>query len=194
VLVEVVAPRLLVGRAVAQQAIGADQDAMGDRDRRLVFAALRDQPVVLGTEVGALGPVRPDTRSWIAVADGENTEERFSGHRSYLAGKPNGDQSMIGTPEAEEGVYSEDRQDPRGMVKAGLPEAQSPVMQGPIRRSASDAATSTVTGQAGRSVTSFGRRTLANEARQGDERATYPALGRPQSGKQGIALRPRGRG
>ncbi len=58
------------------------------------------------------------------------------------------------------------------MVKARLPETQSPAMQGHIRRSASDAATPTVVGSAGLLTTSFGRRAMTNEVIQGDERDT----------------------
>jgi len=46
---------------------------------------------------------------------------------------------MVGKRERLEGVYGRGSQDPRAMVKAGLPEPQSPVMQGHIPRSAPEA-------------------------------------------------------
>ena len=153
-----------------------------------------DRGPVAGMGIRCPGPVRPDTRSWIAVTDSSDTKEESEGHRSDLEGTPDGDQSMTGTPETGEDVYPDVRQDPRARVKAGLPEAQSPARQGHLRRTTSDAATPTGMEQAGRSITSFGGRAPTNEAGQGDERATYVALGRPRSRKQGIALRPRGRG
>ena len=46
---------------------------------------------------------------------------------------------MVGKRERSEGAYGRASRDPRDMVKAGLPEPQSLVMQGDIPRSAPEA-------------------------------------------------------
>jgi hypothetical protein len=58
----------------------------------------------------------------------------FLGHLAYLDGKPEGDKSMPGTRWPPGGVQGGAPQDPRGMAKAGLPEAQSPAVNVRTRR------------------------------------------------------------
>ena len=72
------------------------------------------------------------------------SEEKFGGRRLLgrppdRAAKAKGESSMVGKRERPEGVYGRDSRDPRAMVKAGLPEPQSPAMQAHIPRSASEA-------------------------------------------------------
>ena len=64
---------------------------------------------------------------------------RLPGHPPDLAAKAKGESSMVGKRERLEGVYGRDPRGPRAMVKAVLPELQSPVMQGHIPRSAPEA-------------------------------------------------------
>src|SRR5262249_8102587 len=52
----------------------------------------------------------------------------FLGHLAYLDGKPEGDKSMPGKRRASGGVQGGVLQDPRDMAKAGLFQAQSPVV------------------------------------------------------------------
>ena len=61
------------------------------------------------------------------------------GRPPYLEAKAEGDSSMVGKRERPEGAYGRDPREPRAMVKAALLEPQSPVMQGHISRSASEA-------------------------------------------------------
>ena len=52
----------------------------------------------------------------------------FLGHLAYLDGKPEGDKSMPGKRRPSGGVQGGVPLDPHGMAKAGLLEAQSPVV------------------------------------------------------------------
>src|SRR5919199_1069697 len=63
------------------------------------------------------------------------SEELTPGSTAYLAAKAQGDKSMPSKPVLPEDVYGTDRQDPRDMAKAELPEPQSPAMQSDIPRS-----------------------------------------------------------
>ena len=58
----------------------------------------------------------------------------FLGHLAYLDGKPEGDKSVPGTRRLPGGVQGGALQDPHGMAKAGLPEAQSPAVNVRTRR------------------------------------------------------------
>src|ERR1039457_4340921 len=58
----------------------------------------------------------------------------FLGHLAYLDGKPEGDKSMPGKRWPSGGVQGGVPQDPRDMAKAGLLEAQSPVVNVRTRR------------------------------------------------------------
>ena len=51
------------------------------------------------------------------------------GSSTYLRAKAGGDKSMSEKRESLEGVYDAVPQDPRDMVKATLPESQSPVVE-----------------------------------------------------------------
>src|SRR2546422_7697526 len=51
------------------------------------------------------------------------------GSSTYLRAKAGGDKSMSEKRESLEGVYGAVPQDPRDMVKATLPESQSPVVE-----------------------------------------------------------------
>ena len=72
--------------------------------------------------------VRREALRRIPYSAGRNSEEMFLGRLAYLAGKPGGDKSMPGTRRPSGGVQGGVPLDPRGMAKAGLPEAQSPVV------------------------------------------------------------------
>src|SRR5688572_26094721 len=63
------------------------------------------------------------------------SEELTPGSTAYLAAKANGNNSMPSKPVLSEDVYGTDRQDPRDMAKAELPEPESPAMQSDIPRS-----------------------------------------------------------
>ena len=58
----------------------------------------------------------------------------FLGRLAYLDGKPEGDKSMPGKRRPSGGVQGGAPQDPRGMAKAGLLQAQSPVVNVRTRR------------------------------------------------------------
>jgi hypothetical protein len=58
----------------------------------------------------------------------------FLGRLAYLDGKPEGDKSMPGKRWPSGGVQGGVPQGPRDMAKAGLPEAQSPVVKVSTRR------------------------------------------------------------
>ena len=63
VLIEVVAPEIVVGAAVAQQMIDDDQDAMADRDGSALGSASRSDAAVLRRQIGVFamgGEGRPD--------------------------------------------------------------------------------------------------------------------------------------
>ena len=64
----------------------------------------------------------------------EELGRRFLGRLTDLEAKAEGDHSMSGTRWPSGGVRGGVPQDPRDMVKAGLLEAQSPVMRVRIRR------------------------------------------------------------
>ena len=53
---EVVAPELAIGRAVPQQVVGDDEDAVRDGDDGLLVAPALYEPAVLGGEVGVAFP------------------------------------------------------------------------------------------------------------------------------------------
>ena len=63
--------------------------------------------------------------------DPQVTWERLSvmplGHRTYPAGKPNGDNRMFGKPEAAETTKASARRDPDGMAKPDLAESECPL-------------------------------------------------------------------
>jgi hypothetical protein len=78
------------------------------------------------------------------VIDPSRSGEKFGG--TWLLGRPpnltakaKGDKSMVGKRARSEGAYGRGSRDPRDMVKARLPEPQSPVMQGHVPRSAPEA-------------------------------------------------------
>ena len=79
--------------------------------------------------------VRRITMQRIPGSARRGSEELTPGSTAYLAAKAKGDNSMPSKPVLPEDVYGTDRQDPRDMAKAELPEPQSPAMQSDIPRS-----------------------------------------------------------
>jgi RNA-directed DNA polymerase len=78
--------------------------------------------------------VRHITRRQIPFIERRGTEEQTSGSTAYPLVKAKRNNSMPLTQEEPEDVYGPVLQDPRNMVKAGLLEAQSPVMKANILR------------------------------------------------------------
>jgi RNA-directed DNA polymerase len=78
--------------------------------------------------------VRHITRRQVPFTERRGTEEQTSGSTAYPLVKAKRNNSMPLTQEEPEDVYGPVLQDPRNMVKAGLLEAQSPVMKAYILR------------------------------------------------------------
>jgi len=98
------------------------------------------------------------------------------GHPAYLEAKAEGDKSIPGKQEASEDVYGADLQDPCDMVKAGLLEAQFPVVKASTpRHHIYGGATRHPIGGTRRSEPS-GWWAMVRETIEGNERATYVAL------------------
>ena len=89
----------------------------------------------------SMGTGEPDTSKVCAAGRGaasltqsRGVRRETPGSSTYLRAKAGGDKSMSEKRESLEGVYSAVPQDPRDMVKAGLPESQSPVVELYTRR------------------------------------------------------------
>lgn len=114
--------------------------------------------------------------------------DKTPGSTAYLAAKANGDKSMPSKRGMAEGVYATVPQDPRDMVKAELPESQSPELRissprpqrlyqrghrhTPVMYSPTEP---------------LSRWTVGNDPTQGDGRDTYVALLRLANEECGIA-------
>jgi RNA-directed DNA polymerase len=78
--------------------------------------------------------VRHITWRWIPFAERRGLEEMTLGPTAYLTVKAKGDSSMPSKRTWSEDAYGHGLQGPRDMVRAGLPEPQSPAMQAYIPR------------------------------------------------------------
>jgi len=108
-------------------------DGLEERIKALCPARLRAKGTKLAI-VRYADDVRHITRRQIPFAERRGTEEQTSGSTAYPLVKAKRNTSMPLTREETEDVYVPVLQDPRNMVKAGLLEAQSPVMKAYILR------------------------------------------------------------
>jgi hypothetical protein len=113
------------------------------------------------------------------------------GHPNNLAAKAKGETRISGKRERPEDADGRVLQDPHDMVRAALPEPQSPAVQTSALRHSVYREADGISSRSGRDEQTSARRALASEANQGDERGTYLVLERRSVWEFGIAYRAR---